>query len=288
MDERYDLVRSVRDQRYVYVRQYMPHLPCGQYIDYMFQTPTTRVWKKLFDEGKLNEAQSQFWKEKPAEQLFDLQSDPDEVRNLAGLPEHRPVLERMREAQQALARKIRDVGFLPEAEMHARSQGSTPYEMGHDAKRYPMEKVMAAAEQASRGVRKTLTDSDSGVRYWAVMGVLMRGADAVKASETGLRKALKDPSPSVRVAAAEALGRYAEDPSEALDVLVAHADASKNSLFVALQAMNAIDYMDARAKPALERIRALPDTDKDTRLDQRLRTYFGRLKEKALADLAVS
>ena len=46
MDERYDLVRSVRDQRYIYIRNYMPHKIYGQYIDYMFQTPTTRVWKK--------------------------------------------------------------------------------------------------------------------------------------------------------------------------------------------------------------------------------------------------
>ena len=42
MDERYDMVRSVRDQRYVYIRNYMPHLIYGQHIDYMFQTPTTR------------------------------------------------------------------------------------------------------------------------------------------------------------------------------------------------------------------------------------------------------
>ena len=53
MDERYDLVRSATDGRYVYVRNYMPHLIYGQHIDYMFQTPTTQVWKRLHDEGKL-------------------------------------------------------------------------------------------------------------------------------------------------------------------------------------------------------------------------------------------
>jgi uncharacterized sulfatase len=251
----------------------------------MFETPTTRVWKKLFDEGKLTPEQSQFWKTKPAEELFDLQDDPDEVRNLAGSPEHKPVLERMRTAQQSLARKIRDVGLLPEEEVHARSKGTTPYEMGHDPKRYPMEKVMVAAEQATRGIRSKLSDSDSAVRYWAVMGVLMRGAEAVKAAQAELRKALKDSSPSVRVAAAETLGRYSDDVTEALEVLVTHADASKNPLFVALRALNAIDYLDAKAKPAIDKIRALPVTDKDTSIDQRLRTYVARVKEKTLADL---
>ena len=57
MDERYDMVRSVRDERYVYVRNYMPHLPCGQFVEYMFRTPTTRVWKQIHDAGKLTAAQ---------------------------------------------------------------------------------------------------------------------------------------------------------------------------------------------------------------------------------------
>ena len=62
MDERVDLVRSVMDQRYVYLRQYMPHRIYGQYIQYMFQTPTTRVWHDMFHAGKLNDAQSHFWR----------------------------------------------------------------------------------------------------------------------------------------------------------------------------------------------------------------------------------
>ncbi|MEJ7638041.1 MAG: sulfatase-like hydrolase/transferase, partial [Singulisphaera sp.] len=69
MDERYDLVRTATDGRYVYVRNYMPHLIYGQHIDYMFQTPTTQVWKRLHDEGSLTPAQDAFWKPKPPEEL---------------------------------------------------------------------------------------------------------------------------------------------------------------------------------------------------------------------------
>ena len=76
MDERYDLVRSVRDQRYMYVRNFMPYRPHGQHNAYMFETPTTRVWRQLFDEGKLNAVQSQFWQPKSPEEFYDLDADP--------------------------------------------------------------------------------------------------------------------------------------------------------------------------------------------------------------------
>ncbi|MEO6740735.1 MAG: sulfatase, partial [Chthoniobacteraceae bacterium] len=65
MDERLDLVRSVTDGRYVYVRNYMPHLIYGQHLNYMWQTPTTRVWEQLHKEGKLNAVQDKFWNPKP-------------------------------------------------------------------------------------------------------------------------------------------------------------------------------------------------------------------------------
>ena len=44
--------------------------------------------------------------------------------NLAKSPEHKATLERLRKAQQDLAVKIRDVGFLPEGEIHSRSKGT--------------------------------------------------------------------------------------------------------------------------------------------------------------------
>src|SRR5262249_22061322 len=146
MDERYDLVRSVTDGRYVYIRNYMPHLVYGQHVAYMFQTPTTRVWKRLFDEGKLNDAQSAFWKPKPPEELYDLKTDPDEVKNLAGSPEHREILSRLRQAKQDQARAVRDIGFMPEGERFARAGGASFYDLGHNDKQYPFARVFAAAE----------------------------------------------------------------------------------------------------------------------------------------------
>jgi len=292
MDERYDMVRSVRDKRYVYVRNYMPHKIYGQFVAYMFQTPTTRVWKDLYDQGKLAPPKTFFWETKPAEELYDLETDPDEVNNLAGSPEHQETLLRLRKAQQDLAIQIRDVGFLPEGEIHARSEGSTPYEMGHDDRKYPMKKIMATAELASSlkkdaagALIQAFGDEDSAVRYWAAMGILVRGPDAVGAARDSLQAALGDASPYVRIVAAEALGRYGsdEDAARALQVLVELAPVDTNGLYASVLALNALDAMDERARPAADAIRALPMPDSS--VSPRMRAYVPDLVLKTLADL---
>jgi arylsulfatase A-like enzyme len=209
MDERTDLVRTATDGRFVYIRNYVPHKIYGEHVQTMFQTPTTQVWKALHDAGKLNPVQDAFWNVKPPEELYDLNADRDEVHNLATLPEHQATLVKLRQAQRALAARIRDVGFLPEGEIHSRSRGSTPYDMGHDEGRYPFDRIFEAAELASMlrpdavpSLKADARDDDSAVRYWAALGLLMRGRDGVLAAQRELSAALNDASPYVRIAAA--------------------------------------------------------------------------------------
>ena len=86
MDERTDLVRTVTDGRFVYCRNFMPHLPHGQHVGYQFQTPTTRIWNEMYEAGQLTPVQAAFWSRRPPEELYDLVNDPDETINLAGDP----------------------------------------------------------------------------------------------------------------------------------------------------------------------------------------------------------
>jgi uncharacterized sulfatase len=287
MDERADLVRSATDGRYVYIRNYMPHLIYGQHLAYMFETPTTRVWKKLHDEGALNPIQDAFWNPKPSEELYDLTTDPDEVHNLAGLPEHHAVQARLRAAQQDLARSIRDVGFLPEGERFRRCQTISPYDLGHDDARYPFDRVFATAELASMrqgdalpALKTALNDPKSGVRYWAALGLLIRGQPGFDASKDALRAALDDPSPDVRIVAAQTLGQYGtpDDLEQSLARLIQLGDWSHNDVFTVLAALNALDSLGARVEPQAAAIRALPETG--TAPDPRYASYVPRLLEE--------
>jgi uncharacterized sulfatase len=270
MDERYDLVRSVRNQRFIYIRNYLPHLIYGQHIDYMFQTPTTRVWKQLYDEGKLRPPQTLFWEAKPPEELYDLQTDKSEVKNLVGSPEHQAVLNELRQALREHTLRIRDVGFLSEAEQHSRAKGTTMYELGHNAAKYPLEEILAMADAASLlkpeaipQLKNGLKSRDSAMRYWAALGFLMRGSNGVATARDELRAAMKDVSPSVRIAAAHALGRFGNeaDLALALPVLKELAPPDKNGAYVSIMALNAIDDLGRKAVPLHEFLKTMPTED---------------------------
>ncbi len=286
MDERFDLVRSVTDGRYVYIRNYMPHLIYGQHIDYMWQTPTTPVWEKLHNEGKLTPAQDAFWNTKPPEELYDLQNDPDEVKNLASSSAHQEIKTKLRNEQQQHALRIRDVGFIPEGERFVRSRAGSPYDLGHDEGRYPLARVLEIAELASMlkpdalpALKKALIDEDSAIRYWGALGILMRGKSAVADAPDLLRTALKDSSTDVRIVAAQALAQYgaATDAGEALSLLVEHANWSRHDVFSALAALNSLDALGMKAAPGAAQIKALPDTGKSP--DARYSSYVPRLLE---------
>ena len=211
--------------------------------------------------------------------MYDLQSDPDEVNNLATSARHADALARLRAAQRAHALAVRDVGFLPEGEIHSRSK-------------FPLERIIAAAELASAAgqsqtpeLRRLLADDDSAVRYWAATGLLIRQGPAVRESRDALRACLKDPSPHVRVAAAEAMARYGSDPDpqEPLEVLLELADVKRHGVYVSVAALNALDALDRRAMPLKDKVAALPESD--PAIINKMREYVPRLKEAILEDL---
>jgi len=262
MDERYDMMRAVRDGQYKYINNYMPHRIYGQHLNYLWKMPATQSWERAFKAGKTNEVQSRFFGPKPAEELYDHTKDPWEVNNLAGDPAYADVLKRMREANRQHLLQIRDAGFLPESEMGDRAarNDTTIYEMARDEELYPLKRLIEAAETASSRDAGTVPklieymgDADPGIRYWGAVGCAVLEKQAAAAAEK-LRKLLEDPTPCVRITAAEALWRMGH-ADEARPVIVAALEASDS--WAALRAVNVLQALGPDALKA-----ALPELEK--------------------------
>jgi uncharacterized sulfatase len=131
MDESYDMMRSVMDKRYHYIRNFHPDRPYAQYIDYMEEMPTMKELRRLYKDhmnalttnyGKaLNPAQLRFMAaEKPPEELYDTPADPHEINNLADSPPHQAILKQMRAALDKWRKETKDLGDVPEMELRER------------------------------------------------------------------------------------------------------------------------------------------------------------------------
>ena len=161
--------------------------------------------------------------------------------------------------------------------------------MGQDDSKYPFHRVFEIAELASMlkpdavtALKQRFRDEDSAVRYWAVMGILMRGRGVVESARDDLAGALTDISPFVRTAAAEALGKYGNDIDlkQALAVLIELSSSEKNGVFASLAALNALDSLGNRAAAAIDALKSLPSSAKVP--DARYSSYVPRLLEDLL------
>ncbi len=118
MDETYDCMRIVRNEDFLYVRNYMPHLPYAQTVRTMDRHPVMQEWRKLHADGELNDVQSRFFAErKPPEELYDVKNDLHQVNNLVGEKEYQKVLEEMRRKHEEWTIETGDAGLIPEPEL---------------------------------------------------------------------------------------------------------------------------------------------------------------------------
>jgi N-sulfoglucosamine sulfohydrolase len=272
MDERTDLSRTVRDKKFRYIRNYLPHKIYGQYLEYLWKAPSMKSWEDEWKAGKLNEAQSKFWQEKPSEELFDIERDPHNIHNLASDPKYKDTLLKLRKVNHDWLIESRDVGFVPEALLSKISE-TTPLLTYAKEGKYALEKVIETAEMASARDRsqlqeivKRLSDKDPVVRYWAVIGtiVLKNGAPATKEK---LRALLKDPEIAVRIVSAEALLALGEtdQPVQTLSEAL-----KSNNQMARVQALNVLEIIGSKAQPAFSNIKALLKTNqKDSDYDVR-------------------
>jgi len=117
-DESTDMQRSVLDGRFVYIKNFMPELPLIYRNKYRERIPMNSKLIQMDSQGELDgDASYIFMKTKEVEELYDLQEDPYEVKNVGTKPEYVDKLVELRNALSAWQIEIDDKGFLPENEI---------------------------------------------------------------------------------------------------------------------------------------------------------------------------
>ncbi len=283
MDERYDIIRSVRDQRYRYIRNFEPLKPYYQYMNTPEKGATMKEIRKAEAAGNLSLAMALFSApRKPVEELYDLKNDPQEIHNLSEDPKQQKRLKQMRNALTAWQNDVGDIGLIPEAEIEIQEQNSgSRFEILNNPKgsRQALGRLVDMATEASNGpgalqkLSKGLNDSDPSVRYWAATGIGNIGSAAAD-SQQAIKATLTDPSPSVRIAAARAVAKLG-DTTAAIHVL--EQELASDHQWGRLAAAIVLDEMDEQARPALPALKKA--------LENQPNKYIVRVVNRAINEL---
>jgi N-sulfoglucosamine sulfohydrolase len=216
VDEVFDLSRSVRNHRWLYIRNFMPHLSWMPPERYSDGSTFRQEWKHLAAAGQLDRNQLAYASPRRAlEELYDTHNDPHQLANLATAPKHQNTLRQMRAELHQWQLESRDLGFLTEPQVWERlSLAPTPLAMGRNDSLYPLTRLLDAAGlvgkiEAMPRQLELLADPDDAIRYWAALGLHAAGP-AVAPARGLLRPRLSDQSPVVRIETATALAHLGE------------------------------------------------------------------------------
>ena len=112
IDEVLDHIRCVRTKQFKYIRNYTPENGYRECLYVQKHRPMHQVIQDLHAQGRLTGPQRLLVaKRKPDEELYDLQEDPHEIRNLAYDPEHQDTLHRLRALLDEWVTETNDAGL---------------------------------------------------------------------------------------------------------------------------------------------------------------------------------
>jgi uncharacterized sulfatase len=174
MDERYDVIRAVRDERFKYIRNFMPARPYAQHIAYLELMPTMREWRRLADAGELTGPAALFFQPaKPVEELYDTLADPHEVNNLAGDARFAEKLQELRGLLLMWMVETNDLGLIPEPIMdEAKRPGggwsttAAPVAISVDHGDGESATIALDCPTAGASIGYRISDGDAGAGAW--------------------------------------------------------------------------------------------------------------------------
>lgn len=209
-DEKYDLVRSIRRGKYKYIRNYQPFNVDALFNFYRYKMLAYKEWEQLFEDGKLNEKQEQFFKARAPEALYDIEKDPHEIHNLAADPTHESTLKELRSNLQNQVKSMPDLSFYPEP-YFLEAGLSNPVEFGQQ-NRTEITKLIDIADlslkpfgKAKEEIEKALKSDNPWKRYWGLIVCSSFGKESYPFFKMAVQMSKEDKENLVRLRAAEFL-----------------------------------------------------------------------------------
>jgi hypothetical protein len=253
-------VRSASDGRYLYSRNFMSFIPELRRIEYTDESEIVQWIRSDFAQGLLDSAQSAPLLSRPAEFLFDLSSDPWEIKNLVGDPTYSLVLSKLRNAVVNNLTASRDILLLPEYELGLINRFAVPYNYRQDNAKYPVSAIAAAASLSGKRGRSVtqrqidlLKSGNKIVRYWAAMGLRAQSRGDLSPFRSQVSAALSDSYPPVAILAA-AIDYHHFGTAAARDVLIGY--LLNGNADLVLLALNLLVY-SARPDPFIATVQDL-------------------------------
>lgn len=126
-DETVFRIRTVRDAQYRYIRNFTPDRPFLSPNAYKERSyPVWNLIKELHAEGRLTPVQKVLAAPTmPPEELYDLDADPYEIKNLVDSPKHLDVLKRLRAELERWIEETKDQGRTFEPPEVVQRKGAT-------------------------------------------------------------------------------------------------------------------------------------------------------------------
>ena len=268
VDEVFDCSRSVRNKRWLYIRNYNPHLSWSQPSVFSdlgeIRHEITQKYKENINSA--TEAQKHFsGANKPIEELYDCDADPDNVRNLISTNlniETNKILEVLRKELIDYRDSVDDLGALPESEMRrwvdSEESSMRDIVIGKTDHSPNLKRAWAAADLVGSNNSEKLLDllknGNVNERYWAAIS-LRNGFFNDKKMHQNVSEWIQDVAPSVRIEIAAWLAHFPKYSEVSLDRLVK--DLEHPDWAVALQACRAIELLGSKAKSVLESMKKI-------------------------------
>jgi arylsulfatase A-like enzyme len=209
-DEKYDMVRSVRKGKYKYIRNYQPFNVDGIYNFYRYKMLAYKEWYKLFQEGKLNDVQSQFFKPRLPEALYDIENDPYETQNLASSVEYQNKLLDLRSILNNHVMNQPDLSFFPEP-YFLENGLENGLDFGQKNKELIKKLIQTANlslqpyNEVKNEISESLNNKNPWVRYWGLITCSSFGLEASEHLEKINSLFKNDSENLVKIRAAEYL-----------------------------------------------------------------------------------